>query len=497
MTEHVPDQALLPLRRPEGTGAGESPEFRQLAGQVFRTAEGATFIKIEVADRPEILPLQSKKLPQLLRFKSCKKTGKLMSPAEVRSTIDLLEAYALQYAPESEVHVRVALENGRAYIDLADDLGRVVEIGPEGWKVIETATVHFIHPASMRPLPVPEQGGTIDDLRSVINVADDDDFVLIVAFILDALRHDGGHPVLVINGAEGRAKSTLVEILRALIDPTSTPAAGLPLSERELLKAGQPYLSVFDNVSAISAKISDALCRLSTGSTAHPIIINGIGGMVARPDFADRGVFVNLELLPDHQRRSHQEIRATFNKLRPRILGVLFDAVAHGLRSLPSTQLDEKPRMADFALWATACEGALWPKGAFMTAYLGNRAEAAANLLDSDIVASAVRNLFCYRNTWSGTATMLDGILRARMKNIAGTNGWPAEPRILAIRLRLLAPSLSKVGIEVTLSLNGDRNRTRLITISERQHPVEPTDPSPPTGSAGTSDPEKGAADSS
>jgi hypothetical protein len=42
-----------------------------------------------------------------------------------------------------------------------------------------------------------------------------------------------------------------------------------------------------------------------------------------------------------------------------RILGVLLDAVAKGLAELPRIKLDKLPRMADFALWATACETAL------------------------------------------------------------------------------------------------------------------------------------------
>ena len=32
---------------------------------------------------------------------------------------------------------------------------------------------------------------------------------------------------------------------------------------------------------------------------------------------------------------------------------------------LPQTRLDKLPRMADFALWAAACETAFWPTGTF------------------------------------------------------------------------------------------------------------------------------------
>ena len=54
--------------------------------------------------------------------------------------------------------------------------------------------------------------------------------------------------------------------------------------------------------------------------------------------------------------------------------------------------------MADFALWATACETALrskdgmpWPEGTFWAAYSGNRDEAVEGVIDADPVATAVR----------------------------------------------------------------------------------------------------------
>jgi hypothetical protein len=54
-----------------------------------------------------------------------------------------------------------------------------------------------------------------------------------------------------------------------------------------------------------------------------------------------------------------------FKLARPAILGVPLDAVAHGLRTVDSVPVARLPRMADFALRATACETALWPPGTF------------------------------------------------------------------------------------------------------------------------------------
>src|SRR5262249_9154093 len=144
--------------------------------------------------------------------------GKPPSAATLTSRIRDLEADALKNRPVAEVYVRVAVVGGHVYVDLGDDRGRVVEIRSNGWEVVDSAPVHFVRPRDVLPLPLPQRGGTIGDLRSLINVADDD-FILIVGWLLDALRNDGAHPVPVINGGEGTAKSTLAEILRALIDP--------------------------------------------------------------------------------------------------------------------------------------------------------------------------------------------------------------------------------------------------------------------------------------
>ena len=117
---------------------------------------------------------------------------------------------------------------------------------------------------------------------------------------------------------------------------------------------------------------------------------------------------------------------AAFELERPLILGVLLDAVAKGLAELPCTKLDRLPRMADFALWATACETALWPSGTFWSAYCGNRDEAVDGVIDADPIASAVRAVMTTRTEWTGTASELLGALAETAgERIAKAKTWP------------------------------------------------------------------------
>jgi hypothetical protein len=146
----------------------------------------------------------------------------------------------------------------------------------------------------------------------------------------------------------------------------------LPKTEDEL-NASEAYLRLYDNVSVVPAGIEDALCRHSTGRPSRPMIINSIDDVVLREDISERCLYLKLPEMPDEKRRSQEEVWARFEKMRPRVLGLLYSAVAHGLRSLSSTPHDDLPRMADFARWGSACEKAFWPEGAFIVAYLKNR----------------------------------------------------------------------------------------------------------------------------
>ena len=122
--------------------------------------------------------------------------------------------------------------------------------------------------------------------------------------------------------------------------------------------------------------------------------------------------------------------------------------------------------MADFALWVTACEAALWPAGTFWSAYGGNRDEAVEGVIDADPVAAAVRAVMATRTEWTGTASDLLGALaEAAGERVARAKSWPDGPRALAGRLRRAATFLRKAGVEVGFEREG-RARTRTIRIT-------------------------------
>jgi hypothetical protein len=451
---------------------------------LFHTATGLAYADLEIDQHRETWPIRSKRFRAWLRRCYYQTTGDAPSAVAIRSLLDLLEARAQFDGPERAVHIRIAEHVGRIYLDLADEHWRAVDIGPDGWRVIGCPPVRFRRPAGMLPLPEPEQGGSIEALNSFLNLASQNDFVLIVAWLLAGLRSGGPYPLLAISGEQGSAKTVLSKLLKALIDPNAAPARALAREERELMiAANNGYLLAFDNLSGLPNWLSDALCRLATGGSfavrqlytddeevlfeaARPILLNGIEDVVSRPDLGDRAIFLTLTPIGEAQRRPEAELWREFEVARPRILGALLDAVVHGLRTRSRVHLDRLSRMADFALWAAACETALWPAGTFARAYAANRLAAIEGIIEADPVAACVRELMAERSTWTGSAADL-----LRAANIPGEEAWrrsaswPKTPRALAGRLRRAQTFLRTLGIEITFSREG-RAGTRMIRVS-------------------------------
>jgi hypothetical protein len=122
--------------------------------------------------------------------------------------------------------------------------------------------------------------------------------------------------------------------------------------------------------------------------------------------------------------------------------------------------------MADFALWAAACETALWPAGIIARAYRANRQTIIEGIIEADPVAACARNIMVNRDEWAGTAS--DFSLAAdklqRQDALIRRPDWPRTPRALADRLRRAQTSLRAIGINIGFQREG-RNGSRIIRM--------------------------------
>jgi hypothetical protein len=262
------------------------------------------------------------------------------------------------------------------------------------------------------------------------------------------------------------------------------PLRAAPRDLRDLMiSASNAWVVSFDNLSHPQPWLSDALCRLSTGGgfftrelyaddlevvleAQRPVILNGIEELATRSDLLDRSLLFNLPAIPKSERRSEAEFWKDFYDARPRILGALCDALSTALARVDSTTIPRLPRMADFALWATAAEPALgWQPGTFLAAYERNRGQAHELALDASIIGAPL--LAIADQGFEGTATeLLDRLNANADEKLVKQQEWPKSPRALSGFIKRLAPNLRALGYEVK---QGHREptaaRRRLITI--------------------------------
>ena len=189
------------------------------------------------------------------------------------------------------------------------------------------------------------------------------------------------------------------------------------------------WLLVYENISAIADWLSDCICQLAFGGgfasrtlftndersviyAQRPVILVGIDDFVLRGDLRDRSVFLHLTAIPKTSRRTERTFWPAFRADYPRILGGVLDAIVGGLRELPSVDLKELPRMADYAEWGEATSRALgWGAGNFMSTYNDNRKEATEVLLDDSPVATVCS--LSPGTEWTGPARPETSITRS------------------------------------------------------------------------------------
>jgi len=477
--------------------------------RVVRGLDDRLYARVPVAGRHEVLELHSRAFENWLILNDRRRQEAPPARGRLISLIRSFEADAAALESTERVWVRVADGTGRAgaasqierdghpgefgpsgrdeaavyYLDLGDSSGQSVEIRAEGCRIIDSPPVLFWRPRGLRPLPEPRWDGSINLLKKYTNVADAD-FPLLVGWLTAALRPCGPYPLLILTGEQGSAKSTLARVARRLIDPSSAPLKGLPVSQRDfMIQAHNTWILAYDNVSSISNRLSDGFCRNATGggfstralySNDHetlfdverPAIVNGIDDFVQRSDLLDRCVFLHLPAIPDEARRPHQAFWSEFDADCPRLLGALLTAVAGGLKVLPQVDLSALPRMADFAQWGEAViRGLGGEPGSFLSRYNANRRAACDSALDDCAVAQALRGLMDFANgPWRGTASeLLQALASYAPPSAIRSAQWPKTPRLLSCALRRIAPQIRMIGITVSF----DRiDNIRLITIS-------------------------------
>lgn len=456
--------------------------------ELFHTSDHECFATIKIEDHTETWPIRSKSFRSFLIRAFYERVKKPPSNQALQEGIQFLEAKAQFDGAQEEVFIRVAGDKERIYLDLANEEWSAVEITADEWRIVSKPDVKFRRTPGMLTLPDPVSGGSLEELRPLINAKEDEIFVLDVAWLVGSLKPSGPYPVDITFGEQGSAKSTRQRLKRQLIDPIKAPLRSAPRTDRDLMIAAKNgWIISLDNLSYLPNWLSDALCRLATGGgfstrqlytndeeeifeSCRPISLNAIENMVRRSDLVDRALLSDIPAIPKDERKTEEEILTEFCRLHPRILGALLDAVSMVLRNYESVKLKYLPRMADFAKWVVAAEPALpWEEGKFLEVYGQNRSDAIETTLEADRLASAVREFMDDKESWEGQPSklldLLERVVDERTKN---SKSWPGSANWLTQKLKRAATFLRSIGIDIEFPDQGKRGKERKITITRK-----------------------------
>ncbi|KCZ73644.1 hypothetical protein ANME2D_00716 [Candidatus Methanoperedens nitroreducens] len=264
----------------------------------------------------------------------------------------------------------------------------------------------------------------------------------------------------------------------------------LPHDKKEFVQQlAHHYYAPYDNITSLQTWQSDILCRAITGDGITKrelysddedfiykyrrcIGLNGINVVATKPDLLDRSVLIGLERIPRNKRIPEAKFWAALEKVQGEILGGIFTAVSRAMALYPSIELDEYPRMADFAVWGCAIAEALgYGMDAFLDAYDANIRAQNREALEGSIIGDLILKFMGDRTEWQGTPSellieleLLGEACRVNTK----AQGFPKAANTLTRRLNEIKTNLLEEGI-IFVAIRDAQQRTIQLSRSPLQ----------------------------
>lgn len=373
-------------------------------------------------------------------------------------------------------HLRIAPHAGAVYLDLGRRDGQAVEISMSGWRVVQRPPVLFARTPMTGELPLPAESGSMDEARSLLNIAGADQWALYVACRVASLIPGITHPVELLTGQPGSAKTSATRITSGWIDP-SPVMVPVPRDGRSwATMAASAYVVPVDNVSSIPSWWSDLLCKAASGdgwidralytdgdvylsAFQSVIVINGIDLGVVRGDLADRSVV--HELIRPGRYFTDDDVSAMWQTAHPAALAWLLDRSVEIMRDMAHWPVAGTDRLARFEhvvssvdrLWRTNATGC-WRDGK-LSMY--------EDVADGDAVAVAIRSVI--KGRWEGTSADLLTLLEYSGSLTLPQPGRSWTPRLLSERVTRMTGALRSLGWTVERLRDTGHSRSRKIIL--------------------------------
>ncbi|MDN5845817.1 MAG: bifunctional DNA primase/polymerase [Candidatus Nitrosocosmicus sp.] len=471
---------------------------------IFYDQLNRLYVTIKINDHIENIPLDSKRFKSLIRKEILEKDNKTINDDKLERIVKSIQAEMIfdENIERKELSLRVAGmdDNNTFYYDLTNHKWEIVKIASDGWQIVSDNSIPLFkrYENNINPQVYPKKDDHnnqkyFKEFLNLFNLRTTKDRLLLESYLISLFIPDIQKAILVISGNGGGAKTTTFSLIKNIIDPSTIDTLSFSHNKNDLIQSLEHnYVNYFDNVSHISQEVSDILCRAVTGSGTSKrelyttdedyiykfkrcIGINGINPVTTRPDFVDRSLNLKVERIPENKRKKEEDIKNQFERLRPYVLGYIFDILVRYLNYKEKHNgeiiFKNSPRMADFAESCEIISRCLGqPENAFINAYRENIDNQNDEIIEaSPIAESLITFMENKQKRWIGTPTQLyhylGDIVSQVDSNIRRSIYWPKGPNRLTYKINEIIPNLLKRGIEI---VTGEKiNGQRVIVITK------------------------------
>jgi hypothetical protein len=470
--------------------------------EIFKDQFNEFYVTVRINEHVECIPLESYRFKNIIRKEYFKQENKILSGDILEGILKLIESQLMynEDIKKIDLNLRVAKTdyNDAIYYDITNLKWEIIKTTSEGWDIINNNEIPIFkrYEINCQPQVYPFKDydkDVFNKFLKLFNVESKKEILLLSVYIISLFIPDIPKPILVLSGAGGGAKTTTFEIIKNVVDPGSVETLSFPSKTDDLIQTlSHHYVNFFDNVSTISEDESDLLCRSVTGAGfskralysndddfiskfKRAIGVNSINLATTRADFLDRSLIIKLKRIDKKTRRKKEDIDKEFEKLRPFVLGFIFDVLVLVLEYRKEHRdekiLKEYPRMADFAEWGeiiARCIG--YEKNEFINAYQENLSNQNDEVIESSPVAEALL-LFIKemaKEYWQGTPTQLHknltDIIDQVKPELKRSSLWPKASNALTFKINEVEPNLKEKGIEI-ITGEKDTEGNRIIKI--------------------------------
>ena len=353
----------------------------------------------------------------------------------------------------------------------------------------------------------------LNDLRKYVNV-NDEGRCLVIAWLLISLYQNPNvdAPILWIEGERNTGKTTASKFLKRIVAPDYALMLSQYVNENSLSTAlNSQYVSVIDNVSTITPKLNDMLCRAVTDDKIRTvttengtfkirqhanIIVNSLDTVSKTPELRERTFCVRTTNLPPENRLSNEELETSFQKDAPYILGGLIVALWLGLGNknyahngnVNTRLLDACMFVARIANIASK-SGFQFTEKEFINALNAQKADMDAvneEALEDDVIAQTIYEMALEKPAtgqevviWNETSETLRLEIEKRIQ--ANNNGktpsdFPTTAQKFGKKLTAISALLSEVGLHIDRTHREGSKRYVQITYMPDVESSENTD---------------------